>query len=110
MFDSTNGGMRRAPKFPHPAILEMLWRAGLRTTDARFFETVEHTLERMSEGGIYDHLGGGFRDIPSTKNGWCRISRRCSTTTPNFSNCWRSRGSTAVYRYLPSAPTKPWRG
>ena len=28
--------------------------------DARFFETVEHSLERMSEGGIYDHLGGGF--------------------------------------------------
>ena len=25
-----------------------------------FFETVEHTLARMSEGGIYDHLGGGF--------------------------------------------------
>ena len=60
MFDSTNGGMRGAPKFPQPAILEMLWRAGLRTKDARFFETVEHTLERMSEGGIYDHLGGGF--------------------------------------------------
>jgi hypothetical protein len=38
----------------------MLWRAGLRTGDARFFETVEHSLERMSEGGIYDHLGGGF--------------------------------------------------
>ena len=26
----------------------------------RFFETVEHSLERMCEGGIYDHLGGGF--------------------------------------------------
>ena len=38
----------------------MLWRAGLRTNDARFFETVEHSLERMCEGGIYDHLGGGF--------------------------------------------------
>ncbi len=38
----------------------MLWRAGLRTGDAGFFETVEHSLERMSEGGIYDHLGGGF--------------------------------------------------
>jgi uncharacterized protein YyaL (SSP411 family) len=60
MFDSINGGLRGAPKFPQPAILEMLWRAGLRTKDARFFETVEHTLERMSEGGIYDHLGGGF--------------------------------------------------
>jgi uncharacterized protein YyaL (SSP411 family) len=60
MFDQVNGGLRGAPKFPQPAILEMLWRAGLRTGDQRFFETVEHTLARMSEGGIYDHLGGGF--------------------------------------------------
>src|ERR1700690_3475106 len=60
MFDSVNGGLRGAPKFPQPAILEMLWRTGLRTGDARFFETVEHSLDRMCEGGIYDHLGGGF--------------------------------------------------
>ncbi|MGI8525514.1 MAG: thioredoxin domain-containing protein [Pseudolabrys sp.] len=60
MFDSVNGGLRGAPKFPQPAILEMLWRAGLRSGDARFFETAEFALERMCEGGIYDHLGGGF--------------------------------------------------
>src|SRR5262245_29702553 len=60
MFDHVNGGLRGAPKFPQPAILEMLWRAGLRSNDARFFEIVEHSLARMSEGGIYDHLGGGF--------------------------------------------------
>jgi len=60
MFDPVNGGLRGAPKFPQPAILEMLWRAGSRTGDARFFETVEHSLDRMCEGGIYDHLGGGF--------------------------------------------------
>src|SRR6202158_229920 len=60
MFDSVYGGLRGVPKFPQPGILEMLWRAGTRTQDARFFETVEHSLERMSEGGIYDHLGGGF--------------------------------------------------
>ena len=60
MFDPVNGGLRGAPKFPQPAMLEMLWRAGMRTGEAPFFETVEHTLERMSEGGIYDHLGGGF--------------------------------------------------
>jgi len=60
MFDSVNGGLRGAPKFPQPAILEMLWRAGMRTNDSRFFDVVEHTLERMCEGGIYDHLGGGF--------------------------------------------------
>ena len=60
MFDPVNGGLRGAPKFPQPAILEMLWRAGMRSNDAHFFETVEHSLERMCEGGIYDHLGGGF--------------------------------------------------
>lgn len=60
LFDPTHGGLRGAPKFPQCPILELLWRAGERTGDVRFFETVEHTLERMSEGGIYDHLGGGF--------------------------------------------------
>src|SRR5262249_22372798 len=28
--------------------------------EPRFFELVELTLENMCEGGIYDHLGGGF--------------------------------------------------
>jgi uncharacterized protein YyaL (SSP411 family) len=59
-FDKKHGGLRGAPKFPQPAMLEFLWRAGLRTGDTSFFDTVEHTLEHMSEGGIYDHLGGGF--------------------------------------------------
>src|SRR6478609_6629412 len=60
VFDPVNGGFRGAPKFPQCSMLEMLWRAGIRGRDARFFETVELTLDRMSEGGIYDHLGGGF--------------------------------------------------
>jgi uncharacterized protein YyaL (SSP411 family) len=60
MFDPVNGGLRGAPKFPQGAILEMLWRAGMRSGDARFFDTVAHSMERMSQGGIYDHLGGGF--------------------------------------------------
>jgi uncharacterized protein YyaL (SSP411 family) len=109
MFDPVNGGLRGAPKFPQPAIMEMLWRAGMREATGNpppaqrrggsasaegvsrgggpsmevkspptpdpspplaslagggennaFFDTVAHSLERMSEGGIYDHLGGGF--------------------------------------------------
>src|SRR5262249_45668130 len=60
MFDAVNGGLRGAPKFPQPGLLEMLWRAGLRSGDVKFFDVAEHALERMSEGGIYDHPGGGF--------------------------------------------------
>ena len=59
-FDATHGGLRGAPKFPNASLCELLWRAGLRHDDVRFFKLIEHTLERMCEGGIYDHLGGGF--------------------------------------------------
>ena len=59
-FDPVNGGMRGAPKFPNAALYELMWRGGLRTGEARFFDPVVHTLERICEGGIYDHLGGGF--------------------------------------------------
>jgi uncharacterized protein YyaL (SSP411 family) len=60
MIDPSNGGLRGAPKFPQCAVLENLWRAGLRRNDQRFFDLVELSLERMARGGIYDHLGGGF--------------------------------------------------
>ncbi|SRR5581483_6558547 len=59
-FDSLQGGLRGAPKFPQASLFEMLWRAGVRSGDARYFHLVELTLERICEGGIYDHLGGGF--------------------------------------------------
>jgi uncharacterized protein YyaL (SSP411 family) len=59
-FDPTNGGFGRAPKFPQCSMLEVLWRAGLRRHEPRFFDLIELTLEHMCEGGIYDHLGGGF--------------------------------------------------
>jgi uncharacterized protein len=60
LFDHTNGGLRGAPKFPQCSMLELLWRAGLRRDDSRFFELVELTLAKICDGGIYDHLGGGF--------------------------------------------------
>jgi uncharacterized protein YyaL (SSP411 family) len=60
MIDPVHGGMRGAPKFPQPMMLEFLWRAGRRRNDKRYFGAVELSLARMCEGGIYDHLGGGF--------------------------------------------------
>lgn len=58
--DPAHGGLRGAPKFPQCAMLEYLWRAGARSGDSRFFATANLTLTQMSEGGIYDHLGGGY--------------------------------------------------
>jgi uncharacterized protein len=58
--DPVHGGMRGAPKFPNVSLFELLWRAGLRAGEARYFTLVEITLDNICEGGIYDHLGGGF--------------------------------------------------
>jgi uncharacterized protein len=60
IIDQVNGGTRGAPKFPQAALFELLWRAGLRTGEARYFAAVEISLDHICEGGIYDHLGGGF--------------------------------------------------
>jgi uncharacterized protein YyaL (SSP411 family) len=58
--DPVNGGVGGAPKFPQPAILKLLWRAWKRTKDERYRNAVQLTVTRMCQGGIYDHLGGGF--------------------------------------------------
>ncbi len=58
--DTERGGIRGAPKFPQASLLEMLWRAGLRTGLAPYRDAVLVTLRTMAQGGIYDHLGGGF--------------------------------------------------
>jgi uncharacterized protein YyaL (SSP411 family) len=60
IIDPVNGGTRGAPKFPQAALFELLWRAGLRNGERRYFAAVEITLDHICEGGIYDHLGGGF--------------------------------------------------
>jgi len=60
LFDPIHGGLRGAPKFPQCAMLEFLWRAGERTGEERYYAVAERTLDRMSQGGIYDHLGGGY--------------------------------------------------
>ncbi|WP_245412112.1 thioredoxin domain-containing protein [Methylocella silvestris] len=67
--DTVDGGLKGAPKFPNTPILEMLWRAGARTGNAAYGEAMRLALEKMSEGGIYDHLGGGYARY-STDDRW----------------------------------------
>ncbi len=58
--DPINGGIGTAPKFPQCGILELLWRAWRRTRQRPYADAVVKALDAMSQGGIYDHLGGGF--------------------------------------------------
>ncbi len=58
--DMIDGGLRGAPKFPQPSIFSLVWRAYIRTGEPSYREAVTVTLDRMCQGGIYDHVGGGF--------------------------------------------------
>jgi hypothetical protein len=48
------------PKFPQPPRLELLLRSHVRTGREEPLDVVTRTLDAMADGGMYDHLGGGF--------------------------------------------------
>jgi uncharacterized protein YyaL (SSP411 family) len=94
-FDAEFGGFGTAPKFPHPTTIDWLlryWHGSANDAapdiDALFMATL--TLTRMAEGGIYDHIGGGF----------CRYSVDRYWQIPHFetptrpmqppTGCWRT--------------------
>jgi uncharacterized protein len=59
-YDPENGGLGQAPKFPNAGVYELFLRHFHHSKTERYLEMVTHTLTKMAQGGIYDHLGGGF--------------------------------------------------
>ena len=63
--DLHRGGTQGAPKFPQPSLFRFLWNAHVRHArqgedQSPFGDAVTLTLDHICQGGIYDHLGGGF--------------------------------------------------
>ena len=67
--DPRHGGIGTAPKFPQAPVLNLLWRGYKRTGDQALRDAVLLSLDKMAQGGIYDHLGGGFARY-STDAAW----------------------------------------
>ena len=66
-FDARSGGFGGQPKFPHSGAIDLLLDATSRVSPGGDGSTAEAaknaamvTLQKMSKGGIYDHLAGGF--------------------------------------------------
>lgn len=72
--DDVNGGIGDAPKFPSLSIISLLWDAYIRTGSDAFKSAVIHSLTHMCQGGLYDHLGGGF----------CRYTVDAEWLVPHF--------------------------
>lgn len=73
-FDRVNGGFGDAPKFLHPAELDLLLRQAHAKHDEQTRHVALFTLQQMALGGLYDQLGGGF----------CRYSVDAHWDIPHF--------------------------
>jgi len=87
-FDRVHGGFGGAPKFPHPTSIERLMRdwhatAGSPEPDLHALYMATLTLTRMAEGGIFDHLAGGF----------CRYSVDAQWSIPHFEKMLYDNGA-----------------
>jgi len=67
--DTVDGGIKGAPKFPQVPIFRSFWRGWQRNGNPQLRDAVLVTLTAMCQGGIYDHLGGGFARY-STDGKW----------------------------------------
>jgi uncharacterized protein len=59
-YDPRHGGFGAAPKFPPAMSLEFLMQVAERTADLQLRSIVTNTLEKMTFGGLFDQVGGGF--------------------------------------------------
>lgn len=68
-YDSRWGGFGDAPKFPSPHNLLFLLRCHSLGIGRQPLRMAEHTLRAMYQGGLFDHIGGGFSRY-STDEKW----------------------------------------
>ena len=59
-YESKHGGFGGAPKFPRETLLELILVHNRHFPNERRMQMLRHTLDAMADGGIRDHLGGGF--------------------------------------------------
>src|ERR1051326_6283508 len=60
LFDSEHGGFGSSPKFPHPAVMDLIIHQYGHTGATSLRTIFATTLQKMAQGGVYDQLGGGF--------------------------------------------------
>jgi len=58
--DMVNGGQKGAPKFPMPSGFQFLLHYNYLTGNDLAYDSIENSLTKMAEGGIYDQIGGAF--------------------------------------------------
>jgi uncharacterized protein YyaL (SSP411 family) len=98
MFDEQRGGFGSAPKFPHPAMIDLLIDQYMRTGNEPLRHVFTTTLENMARGGVYDQLAGGFHRY-SVDERWVvphfeKMSYDNSELLKNYVHAYQATGET----------------
>ncbi len=67
-YDPEYGGFGGAPKFPQTDAIILLLEQSVLRSDGELRQMAVHTLERMTAGGTYDHVEGGFFRYSTTQD------------------------------------------
>ncbi|HXT87476.1 MAG TPA: thioredoxin domain-containing protein [Verrucomicrobiae bacterium] len=99
-FDSRNGGFGQAPKFPHTAAIDLLLELAQPPRDSHLLYIATRTLAKMSLGGVYDQLAGGFHRY-SVDERWCvphfeKMSYDNSELLKNYLHAYQVANSSAA--------------
>ena len=97
MYDAQNGGFGSAPKFPHPAALDLIMDRYVRSGSEELRNVFLSTLEKMARGGVYDQLAGGFHRY-SVDEHWIvpHFEKMCydnSELLKNYAHAYQATGS-----------------
>ena len=96
LFDVQHGGFGNAPKFPHPAVMDLIIDRYARTREDYLGTIINTTLEKMARGGVYDQLAGGFHRY-SVDERWVvphfeKMSYDNSELLKNYVHAYQSTG------------------
>ncbi len=68
VFDPINGGFGRLPKFHHPAAIRLAFLKYHQTKSNSILQIITKTLDKMSQGEVFDSLEGGFFRYSTTQD------------------------------------------
>jgi uncharacterized protein len=93
LFDIKNGGFGRAPKFPHASAIDLILERYQQIKEKHLLAMAETTLEKMTRGGVYDQLAGGFHRY-SVDERWLvphfeKMSYDNSELLKNYLHAWQ---------------------
>ena len=97
VYDRENGGFGTAPKFPHPAAIDLLLDWYVRSGEEQVGTVVTTTLNKMARGGVYDQIAGGFHRY-SVDERWCvphfeKMSYDNSELLKNYVHAFQATGN-----------------